>query len=556
MDSRPNFSRHRIAVLEEEDVETFVAFSEYAYTGDYVVPQLPVTRQEHRTSVAEGAHSPGGHSWRGTYRSSSMSSAIPPPAPSPPPESVDGGSQVKAEPEPEPEPAPEPAPEPEAQSGTQHEAEPTPAIMENTAAEAQAEAEAEDATEADVAEKEEEHARPKEDSGELEAEELELQQQTESSPLLQADEHDNPEPSNETDEWAQWDTTTTATKKSKNKKKDKKKKNSTEVEEHLANLTPPTTPPVQVAELAPEEATAEPVESVDVEPTAEQITGEPSEETPEGPAAEPAAESQTTPEPETAKTERWEEAACTPDDEKPSSEGWAETADQNTVDEPIDPPKPTPVIDMSFAKQPDSSPRTPGMSLWDEFSALQYNVDARITPQQRDFAEDPVEIPYLTFHAKVYVFATKYLIPALAQLCLRKLHHDLLHLSFEESTDQMDPYQDTTQQLGGLAAQQALRVLDLMRYAYTKTTRLEPISPTLATQLRENELRRLVVHYAACKVKELSRYHSPGDSEATSPSLCPVDVRVGERNDSAPKSLRALLDLTPELASDLVYRMM
>ncbi|KAJ6105222.1 hypothetical protein N7523_010032 [Penicillium sp. IBT 18751x] len=28
-------SKHRIAVLEDEDVETFVAFCEYAYTGDY-----------------------------------------------------------------------------------------------------------------------------------------------------------------------------------------------------------------------------------------------------------------------------------------------------------------------------------------------------------------------------------------------------------------------------------------------------------------------------------------------------------------------------------------
>src|SRR5213075_1163879 len=31
-------SRHGIAALEEEDVETFVGFCEYAYTGDYTVP--------------------------------------------------------------------------------------------------------------------------------------------------------------------------------------------------------------------------------------------------------------------------------------------------------------------------------------------------------------------------------------------------------------------------------------------------------------------------------------------------------------------------------------
>ncbi|KAJ6105224.1 hypothetical protein N7523_010034 [Penicillium sp. IBT 18751x] len=97
-------------------------------------------------------------------------------------------------------------------------------------------------------------------------------------------------------------------------------------------------------------------------------------------------------------------------------------------------------------------------------------------------------------------------------------------------------------------------VLDLLRYAYTKTTRLEPINPTSATQLRENELRRLVVHYAACKVVDLARYHSPGDSEAATPTLRPVDFRKVERAmvTSVVEESPALLDMTPELASDLV----
>jgi hypothetical protein len=97
-------------------------------------------------------------------------------------------------------------------------------------------------------------------------------------------------------------------------------------------------------------------------------------------------------------------------------------------------------------------------------------------------------------------------------------------------------------------------VLNLVHYVYTKTARLEPISPTSATQLRENELRRLVVHYAACKVKDLAKYHSPDDSATATPSLRPVEVERAET--SAPRSLRSLLDMTTELASDLVYRMM
>src|SRR5205085_7718452 len=41
-------------------------------------------------------------------------------------------------------------------------------------------------------------------------------------------------------------------------------------------------------------------------------------------------------------------------------------------------------------------------------------------------AGGPDTTPYLLLHAKLYVFATRYLIPTLAQLCLKKLHQDLV----------------------------------------------------------------------------------------------------------------------------------
>jgi len=562
-------SRHRIAVLEEEDVETFVAFCEYAYTGDYKVPRLPVPR-EHRVSVAESVHSPA-NSWRGTFRSGSVSS-VPPPAPSPPPEFVDNGPKaVEVEPQLETEPTPVIGEEPDAEAETEVETEAQP----ETSIEAQPEATTAETTEVDTGAKEEEKPTPVDN-----AKSDQPQDAGSNTPA------DDIEASNSNDNWATWSAEpkeNNEAKGKKGKKKDKKKKKNLAVEEDVpANLTPPTTPPtnpVDMHELTPDDAAEESGESMEsVEPVEAEYIAEKTTEiaSSEIPAEDKPAETHPA---EDSPAETNAEHAVSKDaqpessqhpeqmpESTPSGEGegewessnneqqvWPEQDDQQVSDDqqkPIDPPKP--VIDMSFAKQPDSSPRTPGMSLWDEFTTLQYSDE-----HQPILENTPTDLPYLTFHAKLYVFATRYLIPALAQLCLRKLHHDLLHLTFadpETSTGPMDSYQDPTL-LGGLAAQQAPRILDLVRYAYTKTTRLEPISPTSATQLRENELRRLVVHYVACKVKTLARYHSPGDSEVATPSMRPIDGRV-ERVDEAPKSLRSLLDMTPELASDLVYRMM
>lgn len=508
-------SKHRIAVLEDEDVETFVAFCEYAYTGDYNVPLPPAIPEDYRASVVESAPS-AGNSWRETLRADSVSSAVPPKPPSPPPEDIEPASQVEM--------APETVPT---------------STIEEVSAEAETEADSNEAEgqEVDVPD---DVLADNEETADLANQATDAAVPEETSEQLDVNLAVQPE------EWTQWPTQYSKTKKHKKKERRKKRQEADWTDEAASNLTPPSTPPNHVLnadEVPPEDApeeTAEPEPPTDFERSERQPTEEP--------LAEPTV-------PEHALDECEQPSTSPTCEEDVQHQGpWIEDEvdDANTADD--DHERPKPIIDMSFAKQSDSSPRTPGLSLWDEFAALQYPDDQQVAQPTFD-SSIRSEIPYLTFHAKVYVFATRYLIPALAQLCLRKLHRDLLQLSFAD-IDPTDPCPAETEHLGGLAARQAPMVLDLLRYAYTKTTRLEPISPTSATQLRENELRRLVVHYAACKVKELARYHSPGDSETATPSIRPVDAKVERADDAAPKSLRALLDMTPELASDLVYRMM
>ncbi|KAF3391590.1 J-type co-chaperone JAC1 [Penicillium rolfsii] len=607
-------SRHRIAVLEDEDVETFVAFCEYAYTGDYKVPRLPVpaplptpaaapalsTREDIRTRAVESVTSPG-PSWRGTYRSDSVSSAVPPPAPSPPPESETGAQTVKGEEE-----VP-PVYEEDAPAEAQAEAEASP----------ETEAVAEEAAEPEVQEPPADEARPPSETGET----------TEpAEPVEPVDKHS-------TTNWAQYEvseeapasteeqvalettepadsparepsTTVTNRKKMKDKKKKHKKSKNYTVpleEEPPASLTPPSTPPPQEPEVAekqcepelepaaaaapepepePEPAECEDGALVETEEAEAEAVGEPPvEEPPASFLPSPAPSPSTVPYDGT----EWPQPDCPPqqdnadakdEDDTPGPKNSTSWDDYPTASQTIqEPSSPKPIIDMSFAKQQsDSAPRKPGLSLWDEFTALQYNDDSAEPstskqPINSSLTATTMELPYLTFHAKVYVFATRYLIPALAQLCLRKLHTDLVHLplgdgNIEEAQAQDYAEADTDADAeAGTTAHPAMQtglpgapaiVLDVLRYAYTKTTRLEPINPTSATQLRENELRRLVVHYAACRIKELARWHGGGSGSAT-PAVRGVGVGVdGMKVDS----LRALLDGTPELASDLVYRMM
>ncbi|KAJ5455758.1 uncharacterized protein N7458_004022 [Penicillium daleae] len=575
-------SKHRIAVLEDEDVETFVAFCEYAYTGDYKVPQLPMPvqvptptppqREDLRTGVVESAPSTG-PSWRGTYRSDSVSS-VPPPAPSPPPESQTDSQTdsqtVKAE-------------------------EQVPSIVEeDVSAEVDADAETGEEELETQAQKGIEEAEPSPWTDEtvepseplVQPRETDwAQSQNPENALAESDGQPAPEAVEPADE-PSWEANSPdpAYKKKSKKMKVKKGKKKSQLqpleEEPPASLTPPSTPSPQepqVVEVQPDpEPEPEPEEPEAVEeetPAYEGGLQEPEPEPEDALVEEPTESSLPSPmpSPSAAPTEAPEwfqsinyppqeeqdniEDIRTPEPKSSISPRASSPTESSTIQAPS---SPKPIIDMSFAKQQSDSPRTPGLSLWDEFAALQYNDDCTVPitpkPSTTSTSATATELPYLTFHAKVYVFATRYLIPALAQLCLRKLHTDLLHLplhdetytSAEDNTEdrnanpETDTHPPTKQNLPGAPA----IVLDVLHYAYTKTTRLEPINPTSATQLRENELRRLVVHYAACRVKELARWHGGGSGRAT-----PADG-------AKPDSLRALLDGTPELASDLVYRMM
>ncbi|CAG8908792.1 unnamed protein product [Penicillium egyptiacum] len=519
-------SKHRIAVLEEDDVETFVAFCEYAYTGDYNVPSPEREIQEdHRPGV--DARSPSTATWRENYRSGSISSTVPPPAPSPPPQFRHRGQEAYHQPafEPEP-PVPQPVSEP-APAEVREPVTPTQA----TEPEAQPVPEPEASIDVAAPEPEPETYHKAEAAPELPAEDVPPADDEWAVPTEEPVSREPEEPK---------------VNRKKVKKGKKGKKQAELVEEELSApaepvLTPPSTPPPEVA--------AEPIPEPEAEPAEELAPADPA------------------PEPEPEPTEYWEQpgeepAPATeepvPAEEQPApgaepmENPWTQDRSPGTSITKKQPQRP--MLDMSFAQQQASSPCEPGLSLWDEFTSLQY--DDVPTSKPTPIETPSTELPYITFHAKVYVFATRYLIPALAQLCLRKLHRDLLLLS---STDFETADLGDSQILDGLAATKARMVLELVQYAYTKTARLEPISPTSATQLRENQLRRLVVHYAACNVKELARYHSAEDSVSATPSSRPVDAKT-ERDENStcnsPKSLRALLDLTTELASDLVYRMM
>lgn len=512
-------SKHRIAVLEEEDVETFVAFCEYAYTGDYSVPRPESEVQEEpRAGVVESA--PNSATWRAHYRAGSISSVAPPPAPSPPPQNRhEGHDATYHQPQPE-----EPVPQAAADSrdeiakdpeGPIDAAEPEPEIYQD------AEPAPEAAPVEEVPPTEDQWADPTEQPASLEPEEPKASK-----------------------------------KKGKKGKKGKKTNAQAEfVEEQVpapvepVNLTPPSTPPPEVATEPLPEPEAHSVDAWDI----------PTEHTPEA-TPEPAVEAVPEPEPTEWYEQPVEEPAPAAEEsapveeqpattaEEPKEDSWTE--DKDKVDR-ASPERQPPMLDMSFAQQQASSPCDPGLNLWDEFTSLQYNDEPAVSKPPVDTGV--TDLPYITFHAKVYVFATRYLIPALAQLCLRKLHRDLLILDMPDG-ENVGPSE--SQILDGLAASKAQMVLGLLQYTYTKTARLEPITPTSATQLRDNELRRLVVHFTACKVKELARYHSADDSITATPSLQPADLKVERVETPAPRNLRALLDVTTELASDLVYRLM
>ncbi|KAJ6006601.1 hypothetical protein N7451_004545 [Penicillium sp. IBT 35674x] len=528
-----------VVTLEEFDAETFAAFWAYTYRGDYKAPKPPVPREE--KTRRESTLSPTG-TWRGMYRSESMSSGVPPPAPSPPGSVSSASRSVRGQIEPKPQLQLQIQPQPQLQLQPQPQVQPEPEPEHQPEAKPVAGGEPLAETPMQDTPVEDTPAIPEDGSYEV-VEPVEAGAQPEAQPDGEAD----AAPAGETDPWD-------SPKDTKNKKGKKgkkgKKKNPEFTEEAPVNFTPPSTPPPEFTADLDEAQLDVPEQSAETNPV--DWYGEPSAPAEPEPAYDAPTPAEPEPEPvtmvgaEKKPTEEWQQA-----EEHAAAEAPQEQWEVDVEGEDQAPTKPS--IDMSFAKQSqaDSSPRTPGLSLWDEFAALQYNDEQ--TPTQTPSTSE-TEVPYLTFHAKVYVFATRFLIPSLAQLCLRKLHRALLSLALEDA-DAMTPIPDF-QPLGDLATLQAPMVLDLLRYTYTHTDRLEPISETVATQVRENELRRLVVHYAACKLKALARYHSPGDSEAVAPAVRPMDAKNERSENALPRNLRVLLDTTPELASDVVYRMM
>lgn len=508
-------SKHHIAVLEDEDVDTFIAFCEYAYTGDYNVPRPP-TPQEYTTSVVEHA-SCAGTCWRGTYRSTSVS--------------FPGISRTES-----------------SVSDNIGTARKSSEVTEAASTQEVEEAGLGNAGTKATANMQEVNSSKVELVG-PDKEDIRLNQAR--SPACPT-----PETAEQPGQLLVGAPEELTPKSAQGQREGRTTEKNGQHERHwtensAAILTPSPSPPSDPADVIQNNTVVTAAVS-----SATPELGVPVSEIAERQATE---ESLSKPEPDpNYDSNDWEASSTFSTDgnlqyQRSETEDEAEAqklAEEYQEEEYQEHAKP--IIDMSFARQLDSSPRTPGLSLWDEFVALQYHDDqqASIPTFNSTSASD---FPYLKFHAKVYVFATRYLIPALAQLCLRKLHRDLLQLSLAD-LGPVDPLQDA-QNLSGLAAQQAPLVLDLLRYSYTKTTRLEPISPTSATQLRVNELRRLVVHYAACNVKELTRYHSPGDSGTATPVMRSVDGKMNRVEDGTPKSLRALLDSTPELASDLVYRL-
>ncbi|PYH46629.1 uncharacterized protein BP01DRAFT_390866 [Aspergillus saccharolyticus JOP 1030-1] len=480
-------SKHHIAVLEDEDVETFVAFCEYAYTGDYRVPP-PGSREEDRDDQRVS------NPFRGVFGKDSPPSplrTIPPRAPTPPRSS----------------------------SRETHDR-PGAGVYGGSGRE-------DDDWECAIAPDEE----PFIPGQDLRPESREPSDQPQIAPVVDG--------KGEEDAWDAADDEAVKGKKGKkNKKSSNKKKKGGASEVATPKLTPPSTPP-------PENSRPED----DSNPAAE--TGAVTEQWGANYASVEAPGTTDS----HSYTESWEQTAANPPTEADTNNadeaGARDTAQAPKQEEKHQNHDQTgrrlagPMIDTSFAKQQYSRLHEKGSNLWDEFAAIDY-VDPRsclsIRSPSAMSSHSPYELPYLVFHAKLYVFATRYLIPALAQLCLRKLHRDLLYLGFPEN----NPVEDDDHHL--LASTKARKVLDLLHYTYTKTTRLEPITPTSATQLRDNELRKLVVHYAACKVRDLASYCPPVDSDLGSPSSI-------SQKPSA-QGLRALLDTTTELASDLVYRMM
>ncbi|KAL4927860.1 uncharacterized protein BDV17DRAFT_113116 [Aspergillus undulatus] len=446
-------SRHQIAILEDEDVETFVAFCEYAYTGDYEVPP-PGSREDERE---QDSINPALNGMFPGETGASTPAVNLPQSPRQPTEAFDDEA------------------------------------AENTL-------NAEDNKPDDGAKNKEQDGVQSQQPGQKDEQAWNSSMEPESRPL---DQTDTPR---ETD---QSPASSVDASHSRGRRRRRGKTNEQGfIEDPAAKLTPPRTPP-----------------------------GAARVESEKNPAAELAGSPHALADIHQPTTVMEYPAPSFGNGlDESGYEGDLHRQENSTRS------RVRPVIDTSFANQQFSPRHEKGTTLWDAFTGID-DTDFR-SPNCKARPSNPlpaVALPYLIFHAKLYVFATRYLIPNLAQLCLQKLHRDLLNLAFPDP----DPDNQYAEQLI-LTTTKARMIVDLLNYTYTKTTRLEPITPSSATQLRDNELRRLVVHYAACKVRDLAMYCPPTEPVAGS-TIYPVQPSA--------RGFRALLNTLPELASDLIYRM-
>ncbi|KAL3438656.1 hypothetical protein BDV09DRAFT_182598 [Aspergillus tetrazonus] len=443
-------SKHQIAILEDEDVETFVAFCEYAYTGDYAVPP-PGSRENEIEQVSIN------HALNGVYPDTGSTSPAAsweksPPKPKVPSEACPGSPDEGNDRDGGGDGDGEPRRDPSQQSSFKDRH-----VYHSTKSE-----------------------------------------YTAQNPVATPRDSDHsPAPLAE-------DPPTRGRRRRRGKKDQQGV-----IQDATSKLTPPCTPP-GAAQVEPDMPAAEPSEEFPVLPGAEQSTSQ----SPERPGR-------------TLSN---------------GANGSGYEGIRHRKEESLTRSRVRPVIDTSFANQQFSPRHEQGTTnLWEEFTGID---DSGFRPSSRTRSPNPpagVTLPYLIFHAKLYVFATRYLIPGLAHLCLQKLHYDLLNLAFPDP----DPENQYEEQLV-LTTTKARMIVDLLNYTYTKTTRLEPITPSSATQLRDNELRRLVVHYAACKVRDLAVYCPPAE---------PIAGSAFYPEQPSARGFRALLDTIPELASDLIYRM-
>ncbi|RAO72665.1 uncharacterized protein BHQ10_008677 [Talaromyces amestolkiae] len=550
-------SKHRIAVLEDEEVEVFTAFTQYAYTGNYTVPvhktessiesssavtaapAPPPAASPRSGSGSSGGGTPNGHVLNNeqqqqqsppqnisVVRAQSSASFLPPPAPTPPP----FADQIDARPP------------------VRRYAETSLAITQTAGVDDQWE---------NPFAHPAEHA-PQRNVTSLRGNTPPVENKREVVVI-----QDRPQPPPEED------IEPTFPLSRRHSRKDKKKKRKDTVvaangyEETVPkSLTPPSTPPFDLRDGQDQEGTPKVnkpvVRDYDPDCAIETDTGDDGDiDGDDG--------------------DWWDQPAPSQNfsrrrdyEDKLSNARRLQSQNHEQLPQPPSPPRLSPqqhtmpLIDTSFASHPMSStPRKKGVKNWNEFASIDYFHQERSeasgvttpTPLQT------IVVPYILFHAKVYVFATRYLIPGLAQLCLQKLHASLVDYPLDPPADNDDDLNSQHALNHQTPDMESLRFnayakmfLDILKYTYENTTRFEPESQTSATLLRECELRKLVAQYAACKMRELAVYTPAPIPVPSSPSHGPGS---GVSVITAPGGgLRELLDKIPELASDLVFLMM